>query len=656
MFRDKRTILATIILPVILYPLIFVGSSSLMNRQTAKMEEKGATIAILDSIDLPTSNLIRKELMKIKSFIYVPYANTSQKLYQDKEIGAIITLRDSLMSSGVYSYIVTIQYDRSRDEGKMIYDKIKIAMQGAEKELLLQRMQEKGLSSELLSPMRLVSQDTSSPQKKLGMFIGMLLPYMLIMLLIAGASVVATDLVAGEKERRTLETLLVSSAYRSEIVFGKYLTTITFALINVLINLISLFFSLKYTMGQSGVQMEGVKFPLQNFLLVLITLIPLATLYAAILLSISTFSRNMKETRTYEQPLLIISMLLAMVSFFPGFELTTGLALVPVVNFSLLFKSIMLGDYKLLHLALTVISTLILDVIAIAVTVRLFKTEGILFRTEVDTSLKAVLKHKKVFFSPFNGTLYFLIALVALFYLGSYMQHKNIVTGLFNTQILLIFLPVVLILRLIKSDLKATLRLNNPKLLNIILVPIMAVSSAILIAQLTQLINIIYPFPQEYLERVGKLLNIPNLSIWKTLALIAILPGICEELMFRGFLMRFFEAQGKWIGIIVTAVMFAIFHLDPFKFIPVLLLGLMLGWLLIKSNSIYVTMLFHAVNNAFALLLVHYSDVAFIKSALMKGENIRYAWAPSAIIVLILCLRIFNKINKDTNRKDICVE
>ena len=142
----------------------------------------------------------------------------------------------------------------------------------------------------------------------------------------------------------------MSSASRQEIVLGKYLTIITMSMINVVINLISLSFSVRYLVAQSGLETSGVKMPVSAFLILLVAMLPLATLFAAILLSISTFSRNMKEARTYEQPIMMVSMLLGMVSFIPSIEFSNLLAMVPVINIALLFKAVMINEFTLAQL------------------------------------------------------------------------------------------------------------------------------------------------------------------------------------------------------------------------------------------------------------------------------------------------------------------
>jgi sodium transport system permease protein len=653
MFRDKRTIFSTIILPFILYPILFVGVSSFMMRQTAKLEEQGATIVIADSVNSVSSAVIVNKLKEIESFEYMPVSPALEKMYRDKVVHGIITIRDSLQSSGIPVYVLTVRLDKSTDRGRLISEKIGKAFRESENEIVKLRLKEYGLSSDIVTTLNIRQIDTSTAQKKLGSLLGSILPYLLIMLLIAGASVVAGDLVAGEKERKTLETLLVSSAQRNEIVLGKYLTVITFALINVAVNLFSLYFSMRSIASNSGLELAGVRFPTSGFLMLFLAFIPLATFYAAILLSISTFSRNMKEARSYEQPILLVSMLLAMSSFFPAIELTNGLALIPVINISLLFKAVMMSDYQLSHLLITIGSTLLLDVVAIIATVKLFNNEAVLFRSENDTTLKQLRKNKKLFFTPFYGLIYFALALLALYYIGSRWQMKDLASGLVKTQILIILLPVLLILRLGKFNIKQTLRLNSVPFGNYLVVPLFALSGSLIAALIGQLINIVYPFPPEYLEHMMELMRMPDLKLWQVFGLIALTPGICEEVMFRGFVYRFFEHKNKWYAIWISAALFALFHLDPYRFIPVMFLGVMLGWLLYRTNSIFPSMISHAINNATAIGILQLSERGYLKQIISGGDNLQWWLAVPAILVMAISITAFNRINPPAEQENV---
>ncbi|MGB4261426.1 MAG: ABC transporter permease subunit/CPBP intramembrane protease, partial [Candidatus Cloacimonas acidaminovorans] len=457
-----------------------------------------------------------------------------------------------------------------------------------------------------------------------------------------------------EKERKTLETLLVSSVGRLEIVCGKYLTIITLAMLNMIINLFSISFSLKFMLANQSTEMAGVSLPLNAILILLIAMIPLATLFAAILLSISTFSRNIKEARSYEQPLLIIAMLLGMVSFFPAIEINNLMALIPIVNIALLFKGVLINEFTISQILLTIFSTVVLDVIAIIITIKLFNTESVLFRTEEESGGLKVFKRKpKTFFNPYNGILYFSIALIVLYYLGSYWQTKDLFSGLIQTEIIIIALPVLLILRLLHLNPKEVLRLKNPNWNSFLLIPFIAVSAQIIVSIISQLINIVFPFPEKYLEALSQLYKM-NETPWKVFMAIALLPGICEELLFRGFIIRFFEKYSVRWAVVISAILFAAYHLDPFRFVPVLLLGLLLGYLAIRSGSIYTSMFSHIIINGMAFVLVTYSNTGWVKFIAKDGENLNYWLIVPALIIFCLSLYAFHKVTAKGEEK--CVE
>ena len=644
--RDKRTIFTTFLLPLILYPLLIIGFNAIMSRQTGVLEERGASVAVQDSVLNPVSARIIKSLQDIEHFDFLPAGENVDYLYENKDIHGIVTIRDSLDSDGLRLYHVSVQFDAAKDQGQLVYDKVSSKLHELKNEFAEEHIKALDANPKIMSLVQVHKVDTADSQKKLGMILGMFLPYIMIVMLLTGASIVAADLVAGEKERKTLETLLVAGIDRREIVIGKYLTIISLGMLNLIVNLFSMSISVQLMLGQSGFDMAGVSIPFKAILLLLATMLPLATLFAALLLSISTFSRNMKEARSYEQPIMMVSMILAMVSFLPAIELNSMLALIPVVNIALIFKAVMVNDYQVSHLLITIFSTLALDAFAIWGSIKLFNSESVLFRSEDDSGgFKSIKKDRKNIFTPYNGIVYFSIALLALYYLGSRWQMQDMVTGLLKTQIILIGLPVIVIVMLLKQDGDKVLRLKLPRLKEVALIPFIAISASVIVTILAQLINEIFPFPEEYLERMSQLFEM-DLSLWGTLLVVAIAPGICEELLFRGLMPRFFEKFGMVGNVVITALLFAAFHLDPFRFVPVFLLGMLLGYLTLRSGSIFNSMLSHAINNSLAILLVTFANTGFLKKLMMGEDSLQYWVVIPALIVLPLSLYIFHKVTR----------
>jgi membrane protease YdiL (CAAX protease family) len=137
-----------------------------------------------------------------------------------------------------------------------------------------------------------------------------------------------------------------------------------------------------------------------------------------------------------------------------------------------------------------------------------------------------------------------------------------------------------------------------------------------------------------------------KMPLWQQFLVIAVAPGICEELMFRGFFPRFFEGKSKTMTVVITALLFAAFHLDPFRFVPVFFLGLLLGYLTIRSGSIYNSMLSHSINNGLALVLVSFADKPWMKYLSSGGDALQIWLAIPALIIFSAALYLFHRVSK----------
>ncbi|MEA1973871.1 MAG: ABC transporter permease subunit/CPBP intramembrane protease [Candidatus Cloacimonadota bacterium] len=603
-FRDKRTLITSIILPIVLYPFIMIGYTSIISRQETKLEEKGVKIGIENSINNFTTKLIQDSISVIDNLEIIQESQTYQNMFEQNKIDAIIKIYESEKIDNFDRFVVKIIYDASNDESKLAYDKIVSKLKSIELDLVRIRLQKLEISENILEVIDVEKDNQASKEKMFGFMMGKILPYILIMMLISGGAVVSSDLVAGEKERKTLETLLVSAATRTQLVVGKYLTIITISLITLLLNLFSIYLSFKHLVGQANINMSDFNMPFQNFVLVFLIMLPLVTFFAAILLSISTYSRNMKEAGTYLTPIMMVSMMMSLISSLPGVKMSFGMALIPVVNFALLFKDIMMSDFSVFYFFVTIIWTIILDVIAIYISIQLFKNESVLFRVESEKSLKFWgKKNTKNIFSEEFGFIFFIAITLLLYYVGGSWQSKDIFNGLIKTQILLIFVPTYFVLKISKQNIKEVIRLNMPKISDIGWFLLMIIPAFISSNMIMNLVNHIYPIPESYLKVFEELLGGTNISIWRAVVIIGVLPGLCEEFMFRGYIINVFKKRGFWKSILISGLLFALMHLDMYRFPSVAFLGIFLGYMLLRTNSIIIPILFHIANNSLGVLL-----------------------------------------------------
>jgi sodium transport system permease protein len=645
LLRDKRTVITSVVIPLILYPLIMIGFSSMMIRQETKLGQQDIDIFIHDNIRNQISHRIIDSLAAMEYMNVIYDITQPEEFIQDDLLHAAVVLDDSISTSGFEIFKITITFNEAKELSKLAYNRIRMKLLDLESDLVGDRLSAIQIDEEILNAIEIKGDNVAPPEQMLGFIVGRILPYLLIVLTLSGGAVVASDLVAGEKERGTLETILVSAASRTELVVGKYLTIITISTITVFLNLFSMFFSFKHLISQSGVDTSGIQLPLSNFALILVGMLPLVTLLAAILLSISTYARNIKEAQSYQMPIIFGGMMLAMISMLPGFELTLGFSLIPIVNFALLFKNIMMGNFNALHFSVVIGSTLILDILAISLSIYLFNKESILFRTAEEKNLKFWGKEKGNIFSSQFVIIFFIAMLLLLFYLGGSWQSKDMMSGLLKTQIFLILLPVLLVLRISKNNISKVLRFNKTKPENYLLVLLMAIPALFAAVGIGNLINLVFPVSETYLKSMQDLVSVDQKSIWTAILIVGLLPGICEEVMFRGYIINGFTRNGFWKAIVISGILFGLFHLDPFRLLPAAVLGIYLGYLTLKTNSIFPAMLAHFVNNSMAILISNYPDKIPVLNKLLSGDEIPLWFSLISFLIVIFLLRIFHKMN-----------
>ena len=224
----------------------------------------------------------------------------------------------------------------------------------------------------------------ASSEKVSGAFLGFLLPYLIIILIFAGAMHTAIDITAGEKERGTIATLLVSQISRLEIVLGKCLAVMTVSFTSMLLGLFGVSISLlsgNALAGSGG--FEGLKLGMTfyTFLLLFFTLLPLVGLTSAVLVIVGIYARNIKEASSYVTPIYMLTIFLAVISISQGIELKGNLFLIPILNSSVTFKEILMGKIYWNHIIITFMANTFIAGIALIGATRLFNKEEVLFRS-----------------------------------------------------------------------------------------------------------------------------------------------------------------------------------------------------------------------------------------------------------------------------------
>jgi sodium transport system permease protein len=386
--RDRRTLIFMLLVPIVAIPLLIMFTSSMLASTVTKAQEEKATIVIMGMENLPPD--LRDSLLNSSRLDVKPQNDyESEALLESLKAGefmALVEIPENFLNALEMESPTEIEiyYDMAEMKSDFAVDKLKDIFNPYRDQVVKRRLTDRDISAEILTPFEITSQNVASAQKVAGKELGAMLPYLIIIMCFLGAMYPAIDLAAGEKERGTLETLLVSPASRGEFVIGKYLVILTTGIVAALLSMASLTFSMNYMademLSKMTTELLAIKFDFEMVILVIMIVLPLAGIFASILLSVSIFARSFKEAQSYITALNMFIILPAFISFLPGVELDFKMSLIPVVNVSLIIKDAISGTVEWNFVITAFISTLVLAALTLLFARKWFEREAVLFR------------------------------------------------------------------------------------------------------------------------------------------------------------------------------------------------------------------------------------------------------------------------------------
>lgn len=378
--RDRRALISMIAVPLVVMPLLLLGMGGLTMKVAVRAETREYTVMILGE-DAPE---VIEKIAESENLRMVPAVDDFRQKIADRSVQAVLEIPDNFAERilrGENAEFRIFTYGGDSASG-IAAERLENILRAEKARIVRERLAEKDLSEKILQPFSVVQTNVAPPEKVTGALLGGILPYVLIMVCITGAIYPALDLTAGEKERGTMETLLSSPVPRSTLVFGKFGVVLTFSLasgflaVGALGGSFWLAVSQLETAGQLG-QLALNPVSIAAFFLLLV---PIAALFSALLLVFSLFARTFREAQTYVGPLMIAAILPAAVAVIPGVELTGFLAMVPVLNVSLIGRDLLSGIYPWGFIGLILFSSSLYAALALWLAVKLFQKEAVIFR------------------------------------------------------------------------------------------------------------------------------------------------------------------------------------------------------------------------------------------------------------------------------------
>jgi len=456
----------------------------------------------------------------------------------------------------------------------------------------------------LLEPVRF----ESNPVTPGSLFL-QIMPVILVLMTVTGAIYPAVDLTAGERERGTLETLMVAPVPTLEVVTGKFLVVVLVSLFTALLNVASIGASVRLIKFE-----EAVNVPIGHLAIILLAIIPLAMLFSATLIAAASFARSFKEAQNYVMPVVITAMVPAIMGALPGSSLSGVSRVVPVENIVLLARELVTRDtVPWTDVVIVLLSTGLYAGGAIAVASRLFGHEAVTFADA--GSYRALFRRRFVRPAPAPSAAQSLVLVAVLFPIWFHVQgvitsatQSGAVTLLVWTMLLMVptlGLPPVALCAYLKIGLYDTFRLRWGDWRAWIAAILLGGSTWVLAIELQTIQELVFPMPPSIRESLALAeQGISQMPWYGVILLIGLVPAVCEETLFRGFLLSGLRPQlRKGSAIIAAAVIFALYHALIYRFAVTVLLGILLGYLCWQSRSLLPGILVHAVHNSSVVLI-----------------------------------------------------
>lgn len=656
--RDRRTLVAMVLVPMVLYPALMLGSMQALEVQVSQLQTERYDIGVGDqqterwlrrvidsdparrevSANLPAEERIDAEHQPDAAQETAAHGGGRKQAARSRALrkppdyrilvisGIVDAVRGGTLHCGVVLHGPPPSIDRGGSaQIQLLYNETSIRsdiaasglagiLERNNQSLLEARLKKHNLEQTFVHPLLVEENNVATEKQMTGSALGKILPLILIMMTLTGAIYPAIDLTAGERERGTLETLMVAPVPTLELIAGKFVVVTFIGLLSAVLNLLSIGGTVILG-GVGSALMPGAQlnFPISALPLILLMLVPLAVMFSALLLAVCSFARSFKEAQNYIVPVMMAAMIPGVVGVLPGTQLQGPVTIMPVANIVVLSRELLSGNtVSGFEILVVFLSTTLYAGAAVAVAAKLFGQEAVLFADS--GSVKTLFQRK--FFKPrlTPNTATALLTLVVVYTLNFYLQsatrNAGVVEGfpfllsLSATLLALLVIGPMLTTQYVRADLRQTFRLTTAPAEAWIAAMCFGFSTWVLVLKW-------FVIQQQFLKMDEYTTSMFEEALSWTASyspvilvfFLAVVPAICEELFFRGFALSGMRSGLNAIAaVLIVSLAFGMSHYSAHRLVPTAALGLLFGILVVRFGSIWPAMLAHAMHNGISLL------------------------------------------------------
>ncbi len=381
MFRDRRVVTGTLIMPIFMI-MLFVMLIGTVSEKVNKPQKQAFAVVSgkQDQVLMQGINALASKTIE------TPSVDTGIKLLNEGDVKLIILIEESMSALAENKQArIKVIYDSNDPMSQIALSQVRELVNQINKKAVKTTFETQGLPSVAAEPVSIEAKEVLKAKGLGGSALVGLLPYLIVIWAFYGGFSIVSDLVAGEKERGTMETLLVSPLGRTQAAMGKYFALAIICFLSCLTTLVAIVAIGILKIGNtSQLFPTGFSMNLATVLALLLSIIPLVLFFAGVLISVSASAKNMREAQTY---LTLVSFLVIMPAVFSQFLGFTGLQnsfwvkIVPVLGNAVNLKEALLGKTNWMGLMGNLGICCALAAIGIWYSCVLFNREKILSRT-----------------------------------------------------------------------------------------------------------------------------------------------------------------------------------------------------------------------------------------------------------------------------------
>ena len=373
--RDRRSLFNSVLLGPILFPILFIGLAYFAGSKQEERAEKILEIPVVGAQHAP--NLIN--FMKQQGVIILPAPQDPEAAVKAQDVQVIIRIPEKFTEQWITGKpaVVEVIADPSRRESDIPMRRVKGLLYGYGAQIGRLRLQLRGVSPTVRSAIMVKDVDLSTPQSR-GMLVMIMLPYVLMITAFTGGMHLAIDSTAGEKERKSLEPLLINPVPRWQIMLGKMSATATFAFASLLLTLVSFRFAFPLLpTGALGVDLNLSANAIGGILL---AISPVVILAAAMLTTLAALAKSLREAQSYMGLVFMIPMIPSLIFMVNPMKPETWMMAIPMFSQNLLIGEYVRGEsVSPLWLGMSMGSTLLIGFGFAAIAATLFNRPRIVF-------------------------------------------------------------------------------------------------------------------------------------------------------------------------------------------------------------------------------------------------------------------------------------